>query len=358
MSRRPGFFSATGLVAAAVVIVATGAVTLLDGQSLFSPGPLNAQTSADLANDPAASPKPLGGVTSHAGLSDDCGACHPAPWSSRSMADACLACHADVGEQISGGKGLHGRLEGLRASPACDGCHPEHGGPYGPLTAFDENAFRATHEITGFSLQTHRKTGSGAAFTCADCHSRGYTGFDQAVCMDCHTGLDAAFLRDHEAAFGRDCLACHDGTGATRIDHDRFAFRLTGKHTDVACEACHEGARTSREYRSAPRECYGCHAEDDEHDGAYGRKCGDCHSARAWDDVTFDHSIFPLDHGSEERRATCRTCHPDGTRAYTCLGCHEHTTANVLDEHEGRPLAALTDCVRCHPGGRKEEGGD
>jgi len=162
-------------------------------------------------------------------------------------------------------------------------------------------------------------------------------------------------MREHEDAFGKECLPCHDGSGAVTVDHDRFAFKLTGEHAGVTCDACHEGARSLQDYQQAPQDCYACHAEDDEHDGAYGRGCGDCHSAKGWDDVTFDHEVFPLDHGSEEREPTCETCHPDGTDAYTCYGCHEHTTGNVRDEHEGRSLAELQDCVRCHPGGREAE---
>ena len=73
--------------------------------------------------------------------------------------------------------------------------------------------------------------------------------------------------------------------------------------------------------------------------------------------MTFDHKVFPLDHGSEERKPTCETCHPDGTDTYTCYGCHEHTTGNVVGEHEGKSLAELQDCVRCHEGGGNGEGG-
>jgi hypothetical protein len=286
MTRRPGFISALGIVAAVLVFVGAGAVTYLVGPGIFSPGGLSAQTSAGAAQDPAASPEPLGGVTSHAELGDDCGACHPAPWSPRTMADACVECHTRVGEEISAGKGLHGGLAGAGGALVCTPCHPEHGGPDGPLTAIDEGEFRAVHEITGFPLE--------------------------------------------------------------------------GAHAATPCAGCHEEAQTTRSYRGAPRRCYGCHAEDDEHEGAYGRDCGSCHTASAWDEVTFDHDVFPLDHGEEERRATCATCHPRSTDAYTCDGCHEHSPARVLDQHEGQSLAELEDCVRCHPGGREaeEEEGD
>ena len=162
-----------GLVAAFVVFLGAGAVMHLAGPGLFSPGGLNAQTGAG-GVEPGGQATPLGGVSSHAGLGGDCGACHPAPWSSQTIADACLACHTAVGDEIKTEQGLHGRLEGMRASPTCAGCHPEHNGPHGALTALDEASFGPQHDLTGFSLKTHRKTDSGGSFTCADCHPKGY----------------------------------------------------------------------------------------------------------------------------------------------------------------------------------------
>ena len=196
MKRRPGFLSATGVVAAAVVFLGAGAVMHLTGPGLFSPGALNAQTSADVATRPSATAEPLGGVTSHAQLGSECSACHPAPWSSRTMAEACLDCHAGVADEIRTRDGLHGQLEGMQTSPTCTACHPEHNGPHGALTVVDEARFGSAHEMTGFSLKTHRKTESGGSFTCADCHPKGYAGFDPAVCAACHADIDAAFMKD------------------------------------------------------------------------------------------------------------------------------------------------------------------
>ena len=81
-------------------------------------------------------------------------------------------------------------------------------------------------------------------------------------------------MKEHEAAFGTDCLGCHDGTGNTSVDHSKFAFKLTGKHATVACTDCHKDARSLQDYKNAPTDCYSCHAKDDEHDGAYGKDCG------------------------------------------------------------------------------------
>jgi nitrate/TMAO reductase-like tetraheme cytochrome c subunit len=349
MNRRPDFVSPTGLVVALVVIFGVLLWTLVEGPVLFSSGPLNS----------AAQGKPLGGVKSHAQLTNDCGSCHPAPWSSKSMADSCLDCHTGVAGQIRAEEGLHGRLLGRLSSPTCRGCHPEHNGPDGALTVLDRDAF--DHDLTGYSLRTHVRTAQGDRFTCKDCHTEDLMKFDQVVCAECHATIDAAFMERHAATYGKDCLPCHDGSGRDGADyaHDTGPFKLTGEHAEVACVDCHRDARSQADLKQTPQDCFSCHAEDDAHDGAYGRQCEDCHTAASWGDATFDHSVFPLDHGSEERRATCETCHPDGTDSYTCYGCHAHAQAKVLDQHEGRTLAELNDCASCHPGGGEaDEGGD
>jgi len=342
VNHRPGFVSATGIVIAVVLLLGVLAWTLAKGPVLFSSGPLNAA-----AKGPA-----LGGVTNHADLAGDCGACHPAPWSSRTMADACLACHQGVGDQIKTGKGIHGGLAGMRSSPTCRGCHPEHHGANGALTVLDPQSF--PHDVTGYSLSGHERTAKGARFTCADCHPKDLMSFDQAICADCHAGIDAGFMKQHEATYGKDCLPCHDGgpLDGANFDHSKTSFKLTGKHAAVACDKCHPEARSLRDFQGAPQDCYSCHAEDDEHQGSFGQQCEQCHTAESWADATFDHAVFPVNHGGDEEKATCETCHPTDVKTYTCYGCHAHTEGNVRDQHEGKSIAELADCIRCHPGGR------
>lgn len=340
MSDRPSFLSPTGIVVAAVLLVVVIALTLVAGPVLFSPGPLNSQAKAATLN----------GVASHARLANDCGACHPAPWSSETMADKCLACHASVGDEIKAKKGVHSSLAKAQSSPTCRGCHPEHHGPNGALTSLDGATF--PHDLIGFSLRGHQETAKGAKFTCADCHPKGYTTFDQAICADCHAAIDARFMSRHEAAYGKDCTACHDGSGGANIDHSKFPFKLTGKHAGVACDKCHSSAGSLQDFQKTPQDCFACHAKDDKHNGSFGQQCEQCHSAAGWGDATFDHTVFPVDHGSQEQKATCQTCHPTDVSKYTCYGCHRHTMANVQSDHEGRALAQLADCIRCHPGGR------
>ena len=124
--------------------------------------------------------------------------------------------------------------------------------------------------MTGYSLAEHRKKAQGGRFSCADCHPKGYGGaFDQAVlCADRHAAMDAAFMKEHEAAFGKDCLPCHDGSGSAKVDHSKFPFKLTGKHAGVPCGDCHDGAGSMQDYQQTPQDCYACHAKDDEHKGS------------------------------------------------------------------------------------------
>lgn len=345
MRDRLGCLSVSGGALAAVVVAVIVAWTLLGGPALFSPGALNAVSKS----------RTLGGVTSHAQLSN-CDACHPAPWSSQTMADRCLGCHTDVLAQVDGARGLHGHIVGGSVSPTCRGCHPDHRGASAALTVTDASF---PHELTSYSLVGHRRTAKGAQVTCSDCHPHGLTAFDQATCYDCHTKLNAGFMSPHVVTFGRQCVPCHDGSGqfGSDFDHSKLPFKLTGKHVTLACGRCHTNTASAQAMHDTPSECISCHASVDKHKGSFGRLCGQCHTADGWANANFNHAIFPVDHGSREQKPTCQTCHPNDVSTYTCFGCHRHSPASVTQQHEGRAAASLTDCIRCHSGNRRGNGG-
>ncbi len=399
--RRPGFLSPLSLTASALVVVTVGAITWLAGGVLFSPGPLSAQSRTHL---------PLNGVTSHADLSGNCGACHPAPWASERTSDLCLACHTDVTTQLASASGIHGVVAAGDAD--CRTCHVDHGGAAGVLTDFQGDA--ALHERTRFSLAQHATQADGSPFACTACHASSYTSFDQAVCTACHGQLNAPFIAQHRADFSGDCLGCHDGkTTLATFDHSITRFPLEGKHASAVCRQCHTGTTLS----AAPTTCSACHAKDDAHKGQFGTDCGGCHKATAWLDVTFDHSkssfpldgqhktvactqchansvfkgtptacsachqapathvgslftgsctdchttagwkpatlldhSFPIDHGGSA--SECAVCHPANYAAYTCYGCHAHTQAGIVAKHLDEGITNVQDCVKCHPDGR------
>ena len=158
MRRRLGCLSRSGIVAALVILAVLAVLGLLLGGRPFSPGPLNDQA-GDLA---------LGGVRSHAETGGRCAACHPAPWSGETMADRCLACHADVGLQLQDAGSLHGALLAGEPTVACRPCHTDHRGAEALLTSLDPDTF--PHEATGYSLQGHGELGPDRPFGCADCH--------------------------------------------------------------------------------------------------------------------------------------------------------------------------------------------
>jgi hypothetical protein len=360
-----GCLTPGGIAAACLTLAVVGALLLWQGGRLFSPGELNAQ----------AGEQRLGGVASHAETGGRCAACHPAPWNSEIMADRCLACHSDIAAQMRNMATLHGILTG-EGNNACRDCHPDHRGSQAGLTEVDVDAF--PHQTTGYSLEGHQETGDGNAFVCGDCHLEHLLRFEAAICTGCHRDLDAAYVEEHLAAFGSDCLDCHDGvdTYGDNFYHDNLAFALDGGHEAAACGSCHAGARTPADLQAAPTGCTDCHAEDDAHEGGFGQDCSACHSAENWQEATFDHELtdFPLTgahievdcagcHQGEAFQGTptdCSTCHADpefhaGLFATGCTACHDTAawTPARYDEPHTFPIdhgeEGRSPCRRCHP---------
>ncbi|HEY7773080.1 MAG TPA: cytochrome c3 family protein [Marinagarivorans sp.] len=177
-----------------------------------------------------------------------------------------------------------------------------------------------------------------------------------ALCRDCHEEIDADILNE-EGFHGRmavakelDCLACHsehlgrDGD-IVNFDPDTFNhantdYELTGKHTEVQCSSCHKPSET---YREAPSQCFDCHQKDDNHKGAFGEECSDCHVTDSWKDNRYDHSETEFALFGRHEEITCGACHPDQKYKNTpteCYACHA-----VNDVHAG---VNGQECDKCH----------
>lgn len=326
-----GCLTGSGLMVVLLTLLVIGGLVIVQGGVMFSPGAMNAQAGGTT----------LGGVRSHAELGGRCKACHSTPWGQRGMSDLCVACHLDISEQAGQSGTLHGTLL-ARQSLECSDCHPEHNGAEAPLTVMDTANF--PHDAVGYSLEGHANHAEGSAFTCADCHQGDITRFDVVECETCHQDLDAGFTQFHTAAFGLACLGCHDGIDTYGADFDHaLYFPLEGEHNSEACGGCHENARTKADFQRAPRECFECHKDDDEHNGEFGQDCAVCHTPVDWEKATFDHALsgFPLE--GEHAEVECENCHRDDVYAGTpaeCYACHEQD-----DEHHGE---FGTDCAACH----------
>jgi hypothetical protein len=204
----------------------------------------------------------------------------------------------------------------------------------------------ASHDVFGYVLTAHQKQTDGSAFVCKTCHVSGYTKFDQTVCITCHQQVKADFMASHLAAYGNNCLGCHDGidTYGHAFSHAGVAFQLTGKHVPLDCGACHSGARSIADLKATPQDCASCHLKDDAHKGQFGSGCSTCHTTQGWLPATFDHSLtkFPLT-GAHAGLA-CTKCHT--TAVFTvlptaCISCHPDPAY-----HAG--LFAGMTCDQCH----------
>ena len=241
-----------------------------------------------------------------------CAGCHP---SVRTLADFqstpqdCFSCHQQD-DQHSGQLGEN-----------CEACHTPAG--------WDQ--VKVDHSLFAFKL-----TGSHVNAACEACHQNNvYKGTPQD-CASCHQKNDP-----HEGRFGTDCASCHstDAWKPAKFDHNLAAFKLTGSHVTVTCEACHQNGA----YRGTPQECSACHNKDDKHNGQFGTSCATCHTTSTWKGAVFDHNLSVFKLTGSHLNTACTSCHVNGGFKGTpqdCYSCHRSK-----DKHNGQ---FGTNCAACH----------
>lgn len=346
MSRQHPLFSRLGCLGGLVLILGIVAAIWLTGGEIFSPGLLTAW---------AEEGKTLQGFQSHAEFEPDCQQCH-APFVGLT-AERCEACHTSVQAERAAGQGLHGRLDTDEAAQ-CGTCHRDHQGrDYNPHTVALK---KFDHATIGFSLARHLTDYDATSLECRACHNLPQYDFILARCVDCHAQNDPAFMEAHTAAFGGDCLACHDGVDQTSaFDHAQTDFPLDGAHAEQACTACHNPNLPPAD---TPTECQACHAEPALHAGVFATDCATCHSPAAWSPANlpqqpaFAHTqtAFQLIHHRQDFNGaplTCAACHTGAafipTSTESCVACHgSHDQAFMTQHVQDFGLS----CVGCHDG--------
>lgn len=280
----------------------------------------------------------LGGYSSHAEFEQDCTHCHGPIHCI--ISESCQDCHIDVATERAEAIGLHGLLPG---TGSCQSCHTEHRGRDAQITVFAFNNIDHTL-LASYSLDTHQTDYAGRPLTCESCHRLGQFGPENLDCATCHINHAPDYMAEHDALYGPDCLACHNGHDQlANFDHNQ-SYILTGAHNNAACEACH----IDQLYAGTPQACEACHEEPDLHAGQFGLDCGRCHSDTAWSPAELTQHNFPLDHGSDGRQP-CESCHVNSYAEYPCEICHDY--AEMQTAHTDTGDVALNNCLYCHPTG-------
>jgi hypothetical protein len=202
--------------------------------------------------------------------------------------------------------------------------------------------------------------------SCTKCHA--YTGeIPNQHCEECHLDVKArrTSKTGYHGTLTGDCRTCHREhreptvplvpLDQAKFDHRKALFKLEGKHTEVKCDACHQGTRTA----TTPgiyyiglkfNQCADCHA--DRHAGQFKQTCETCHSTAGWTgkNLKFDHqknAAFSLT--GLHAKVECRQCHvtpkvadPLGAGrfkglAQDCAGCHQ-------DPHQQQFANRCKDC--------------
>ncbi len=266
-------------------------------------------------------------IEGHADLETDCRKCHVV-FSPSEQPRLCVDCHEDIGDDIVGKRGYHGKME----KAECRACHTDHKGREARIVNFNEGEF--DHRMTDFLLWGgHSKT------DCDRCHASGAKHRDAANdCGDCHYDQDV-----HDEEIGAQCEQCHDEFGwkGAEFEHSVTDFELWPSHTEVPCTKCH----AEHFYSDTPAECVDCHSQDDKHEGHFGGDCGRCHQESAWPELFFAHdwdTDYPL--RGLHRTVSCDKCHLrrlfESKTTTQCFDCHRKK-----DVHKA-VLGAK--CEKCH----------
>ena len=293
---------------------------------------------------------------------DKCTSCHP--YGKTLSNERCLGCHKEIQARIDSTRGIHAHLGDRR----CADCHSDHNGEDFQIVRFDTTAF--DHRTTaGFPLE-----GKHAGIGCDSCHAWRYVTVPgvkflegkrphmliglSSSCVSCHPDV-------HRGQFATPCSACHDTKGwkpAPLFSHERSRYPLTGKHAQVACTQCHNGAAGLAGavlYRGvAFSTCASCHR--DPHAKKFTRRCDECHSTGDWSTMPqgmFDHqhTEFPLK--GKHADVKCLACHAPTSRVVNAAGeqgfhiSRFHLCADCHKDAHGAQFVSRADrgsCEACH----------
>jgi hypothetical protein len=230
----------------------------------------------------------------------------------------------------------------------CDSCH---------TTAPGWGGANFNHSSTGFTL-----TGAHTSVQCQQCHSSQFGNYSipNGACGQCHmVDFNGATNPNHvQAGFPTTCDTCHTtapGWGGANFNHSSTGFTLTGTHTTLQCQQCHNAQFGN--YSISSGQCWNCHQNDyntttnPSHKATnFPQDCSGCHTTVNWLGATFNHATTGFTLVGLHATQQCAACHVNNNYSLAsgaCWNCHQPDYAGANNP----PHAAAgfpTDCTLCH----------
>ncbi len=265
------------------------------------------------------------------GITEGCQRCHqpgsfrPAqvqhagfPLTGKHVAVGCTQCHADAV--------YAGRPEN------CSSCHSK---PAGHLAGAPQTC-ETCHTTSGWSAVRYKHVnftlvGAHQTAACAACHADGRFAGRSADCASCHSVPGG-----HLPGINGGCQRCHSPAGWRPVQVDHAAWRLVGRHAEIACASCHSDGG----YSGKSSACASCHSKPAGHLPT-SLDCSQCHTPNGWKPANFKHTNFLLI--GAHQTVACASCHADGRyagRPSTCESCHSTPPGHIPGITSG--------CSQCH----------
>ncbi|WP_317931823.1 cytochrome c3 family protein [Halioxenophilus sp. WMMB6] len=185
-----------------------------------------------------------------------CNQCHRGPLS-ESLPRDCAGCHQADDVHHSADMAL------------CGTCHNTDS--WASTNRFD-------HDLSQFPL-----LGMHRLVSCQSCHVGNQFNLNDSSCNACHSHQDP-----HQGGLGNDCSQCHtpNNWGLWQFDHGQQTdFSLTGKHSGLTCNACHQPDSDPAQTSGV---CADCHRQRDIHNGEFGDHCDRCHNTSNFFELHFE----------------------------------------------------------------------
>ncbi|MCK9209801.1 MAG: cytochrome C [Ignavibacteriaceae bacterium] len=283
------------------------------------------------------------------GLSN-CNKCHEL--GDKVLNSKCLACHKEINTLINANRGYHASSD--VKGKDCFKCHSDHNGRTFEIIRFNEKSF--DHQKTTFKLEGKHKD-----LKCGECHQVKFIADKSFAkrkntflgmsndCKSCHTDI-------HQGTLGSQCSNCHSPEAFKPVksfDHNKTAFQLSGKHSEVKCEKCHKiEKRNGKDFQKFKdiqfKSCENCH--NDIHQGKFGKDCQKCHVTTGFAQIKsgqFDHNKTNFKLIGKHIEVKCAGCHGNNLTSKLkhtlCIDCHK-------DYHKGAFVknGNTKDCAECH----------